>query len=308
MKEKKIVVQADPRYPLNGMMTLPDERFWPCPAVVLVHGSGSSNMDEKVQKMTPFQDLAEGLAKRGIASLRYDKRTYAHGLKMLKSKEIITVQEETVDDAVAASELLKQDERIDHNKIFLLGHSMGAMLAPRIDAQTEGLKGLILMAGSPRTLHEIMLDQFDDMMKQSNALTKWFLKKQVKKLQDVFAKLDQLSDEEAKQISLGSGTTAYYFKEMVKDSAAELLKRLEKPVLILQGTDDFQVSVRKDYGAYQNLLKGKKNAEFKLYDGLNHCFVASLSKDIRKAKQEYRTERHLPDEVLDDLASWIKKN
>ena len=307
MIQDKIVVQADSRYPLNGILTLPEERFWPCPAVVLVHGSGSSNMDEKVQKLTPFKDLAEGLAQRGIASVRYDKRSYAHGVKMVRSKEIITVQEETIDDAVFAIELLKKDKRIDRTQLFVLGHSMGGMLAPRIDAQTEGLKGLIVMAGSPRTLHEIMLDQFDEMMEKSNALTKYFLKKQVQKLQDIFSKLDQMTDEQAKKISMGGGTTAYYFKEMCKHPTEVLLKQLEKPVCILQGKDDFQVSVSKDYDAYQRIFAGKQNAEFKLYDDLNHCFVKSMSNDISKAKKEYNVERHIPEVVLDDLAVWMKK-
>ena len=233
----------------------------------------ASVLDEKVQKLTPFKDLAEGLAQRGIASVRYDKRSYAHGVKMVRSKEIITVQEETIDDAVSAVELLKKDKRIDRTQLFVLGHSMGGMLAPRIDAQTEGLKGLIVMAGSPRMLHEIMLDQFDEMMEKSNALTKYFLKKQVQKLQDIFSKLDQMTDEQAKKISMGGGTTAYYFKEMCKHPTEVLLKQLEKPVCILQGKDDFQVSVSKDYDAYQRIFAGKQNAEFKLYDDLNHCFV-----------------------------------
>ncbi len=308
MIKKKIVVQADSRYPLNGILTLPDEKFWPCPAVVLVHGSGSSNMDEKIQKLMPFKDLAEGLTKHGIAVLRYDKRTYAHGLKMMRSKEMITVQEETVDDAAAAVELLKQDERVDHNRIFVLGHSMGGMLAPRIDLCTENLKGLIVMAGSPRMLHEILLGQLDDMMEHSNVLTKWILKKQAEKFQAIFSKLDTMSDAEAKKISMGGGTTAYYFKEMCQYPSEELLKSLEKPILILQGTDDFQVSVSKDYDVYRRILEGKENAEFKLYAGLNHCFVKSLSKDIAKAKQEYNTERHIPDDVISDLASWMMRN
>lgn len=306
MIQEKIVVQADSRYPLNGCLTLPDESCWPCPAIVLVHGSGSSNMDEKIQKLTPFKDLADGLANLGVAVLRYDKRSYAHGYKMLKSKGIITVQEETIDDAVKAIELLKLDKRIDSKQLFILGHSMGGMLAPRIDLEASGLKGLVIMAGSPRTLHDIMLGQFDEMMEKSNALTKWILKKQAEKFQNVFVGLNQMSDDEAKKTSLGNGVTAYYFKEMCKYSSEEMLKKLEKPVLILQGSDDFQVSIKNDYQLYQSILSDKKNVIFKLYDGLNHCFVESISNDISKAKQEYNVERHIPQYVVDDIASWIK--
>ena len=133
MTEEKIILGKNTRFPLKGLLTLP-EGSGPFPAVVLVHGSGSSNMDEKVGKLTPFRDLAEGLAARGIACIRYDKRSYAHGLKMvLDKKHPITVREETIEDALLASQLLRADRRIDPDRVFLLGHSMGAMLAPRIE-------------------------------------------------------------------------------------------------------------------------------------------------------------------------------
>ena len=84
MYSEKIIVGKGTEFPLNGKLTLPDGVEGPVPAVVMVHGSGSSNMDEKVMKLTPFRDLAEGLARRGIASIRYDKRSFAHGRKMLR--------------------------------------------------------------------------------------------------------------------------------------------------------------------------------------------------------------------------------
>ena len=70
MIEEKIVVGEGTKYPLKGILTLPEGVKASVPAVVFVHGSGSSNMDEKVGKLTPFKDLAEGLAKSGIASIR----------------------------------------------------------------------------------------------------------------------------------------------------------------------------------------------------------------------------------------------
>ncbi|MBQ1329712.1 MAG: hypothetical protein IIY50_04800 [Mogibacterium sp.] len=107
MIREKVIVGEGTEYPLNGMLTIP-EADGPVPAVVMVHGSGASNMDEKVMKLTPFKDLAEGLARHGIASLRYDKRSFAHGRKMLKAGDV-TVKEETIDDAVLAVNMLKED-------------------------------------------------------------------------------------------------------------------------------------------------------------------------------------------------------
>ena len=85
MIEEKVVIGKGGEYPLNGILTLPDEAEGPAAAVVMVHGSGPSDMNEKIGGCTPFKDLAAGLAERGIASVRYDKRSFAHGRKMLRA-------------------------------------------------------------------------------------------------------------------------------------------------------------------------------------------------------------------------------
>ena len=168
MVTEKITIGENSKYPLNGLLTLPKELSSPVPAVVFVHGSGASNMDEKVGKLTPFKDLAEGLARHGIASVRYDKRSFAHGFKILRDKSlVITVKEETVDDAIMAAALLRKDPRIDPKKVFIIGHSMGGMLSPRIDAEGGNFRGLIIMAGSPRKLEEIMLDQNEAVLRST---------------------------------------------------------------------------------------------------------------------------------------------
>ena len=119
-------------YPLEGILTLPENTDVPVPACVLVHGSGSSDKDEKIFELRPFADIANELALHGIASLRYDKRSFVHGRQMVKSKTPITVYEETIEDAVFAADLLRNNPRIDHDRIFIIGHSMGAMLSGRI--------------------------------------------------------------------------------------------------------------------------------------------------------------------------------
>ena len=303
---ENIIVGEGTKYPLKGLLTLPEDVSSPVPAVVFVHGSGSSNMDEKVGKLTPFKDLAEGLARQGIASLRYNKRSFSHGLKMLREKTVITAREEVIEDAILAAELLRKDPRIDPERIFLLGHSMGAMLAPRIDAEGGNFKGLILMAGTPRRLEEVMLDQNDDVLRSLKGLPRKLVEKQVQKLSRGFEGLYELSDEEAKRKKMGNGVTLYYFKEMGQRPAADYLLPLNKPLLILQGEKDFQAKADKDYAAYQALLGDKPNASFKLYPGLNHAFVPAVYGSILKAKQEYALEQHIGDEVIGDIAAWIR--
>lgn len=306
MIREQITIGAGSAYPLSGLLTLPDTPAGPVPAVVFVHGSGASNMDEKIGKLTPFRDLAEGLARHGIASVRYNKRTFTHGLKMLRDRSLeVTVKAETIDDAILAAALLRNDPRIDPERIFIIGHSMGGMLAPRIDAEGGNFRGLIIMAGSPRRLEEIMLDQNEAVLASAKGLVAWFLKKQIKQLHALFDGLYQLSDEEAKKKKVGGGTTLYYFKEMGQHPASDYLRKLEKPILIMQGAEDFQATAEKDFEAYRNLLSHKPNVVFRLYPGLNHAFVPSIYGSITQANREYQTERHISKEVIADIAGWI---
>ena len=306
MTEERIVVGENTQYPLSGLLTLPADIQIPVPAVVFVHGSGASNMDEKVGKLTPFKDLAQGLAQRGIASVRYDKRTFAHGLKMLRDKTLdVTVKTETIDDAILATQILKKDARIDPERVFIIGHSMGGMLAPRIDAEGGNYSGIIIMAGSPRRLEDIMLDQNDAVLRSTKGVVHWIVKKQVKKLTEMFDGLYQLSDEQARKRKMGGGTTLYYFKEMGEHPASGYLTATEKPILILQGEQAFQATAEKDFAAYKQLLAGRSNVAFRLYENLSHAFVPSVYGDIMKAKQEYGIEQHIPEEVITDIADWI---
>ena len=306
MITEKIVIGKGTKYPLNGLLTLPAHAPRPVPAVVFVHGSGSSNMDEKVGKLTPFQDLAEGLAKHGIASIRYDKRSFAHGWKMLMDKsKPITVKEETIEDAILATKMLKRDPRMDPGKIFIIGHSMGGMLAPRIDAEGGDYRGLILMAGTPRKMEEVLLEQNEEVMSSLKGLTRTLVGKQIRKLNNLFSGLYDLSDEEAKKRKVGNGTTLYYFKELGDHAAADYLIPLQKPILIMQGEKDFQVKVDQDFAAYQEMLQGKQNVTFRLYENLNHAFVPSVYGNIAKASAEYNVEQHIGEEVITDIANWI---
>ena len=307
MTEEKIIIGEGTEFPLKGILTLPENLEKPVPAVVFVHGSGSSNMDEKVMKLTPFKDLAKGLAEHGIASVRYDKRSFAHGRKMLKKGDL-TVKEEVIEDAVLASNLLKNDSRIDSEKVFIIGHSMGAMLAPRIDAEGGNFKGLVLLAGTLDTLEGVLFRQLDEMKNGKSKIMSWVASAQEKKFKKSFENLYELSDEEAKKIPYAGGVNLYYFKEMGGHRAADYLEKTEKPVLIMQGTKDLQVNVEKDFGGYKRAFGERDNFSFRLYEGLNHCFVPALYDDISKATKEFSKERHIGENVISDIAGWILKN
>ena len=302
MYSEKIIIGQGTEFPLNGLITFPDGTDGPVPAVVMVHGSGSSNMDEKVMKLTPFRDLAGGLARHGIASIRYDKRSFVHARKMLR--QCITVKEETIDDAVLAVSILKSDPRIDRERIFILGHSMGAMLAPRIDGEGGDVSGLIMMAGTPYRLEDIFVRQLGQ-ASESKTVVKWIAAIEDKIFTKKFDDLYSMSDEEAKRKKFVGGTTLYYFKEMGRKTAADYLLENEKPVLIMQGGRDFQVLAEDDFKKFQELLANRENTVFKLYPDLNHVFVKAIYDDILKASKEYGVERHIDDSVIGDISSFI---
>ena len=303
MTTEKITVGAGTAYPLNGLLTFPDDLTNQVSAVVMVHGSGPSDMDERIMKLTPFKDLAEGLARRGVASLRYDKRTFAYKRQIAKMD--LTINEETIDDALMAVSLLKNDPRIDKDRVFIIGHSMGAMLAPRIDAQGADVRGLILMAGTPYRLEEVMRKQFARL--QGNNLLGLITKIEDKIFSKKLDGLYELTDEEAKKKQFAGNVTLYYFKEMGQKTAVDYLLESSKPALIMQAEKDTQVLADDDYRVFQDLLAGRDNTVFRLYPGLNHLFVDAITDSLMKATKEFGVERHIGDNVIDDIAHFIQQ-
>lgn len=305
MLEEKVVIGIETKYPLNGILSLPAQTYGLFPAVVLVHGSGPLNMDEKIGNNYPFKDLAEGLSKKGIAVLRYDKRTFIYG-KEMRDRPELSVKEEVIEDAILASALLRKDSRIDSERIFIIGHSMGGMLSPRIDAEGGNFTGLIIMGGSTRKLEDVIIEQNNEVLKSLNRLLQVIARKQIAKLSFKLENIYNMSDEEAKStLVLGKYGRAYYFKEMGEHPLDNYLVQLNKPMLILQGEKDFHVSIEKDFNQYKEMLKEKQNVTFKLYPNLNHLFMPSIYGKIQKARKEYKVAQHIDEQVINDISDWI---
>jgi dipeptidyl aminopeptidase/acylaminoacyl peptidase len=282
----EISVTIGEEYPLVGLLALPGgtEKI---PAVVLVHGSGPSDKDESVFGINVFKDISDYLAGSGIAVLRYDKRTYTHAAKLSSDISAITVREETIEDAIFAGQLLAQSERVAGDKIFVVGHSLGGMLAPRIVEESDGIfAGAVIMAGSPRSLTDIVYDQNMYMISLADPAERDALTKQV---------------EDAKPYL---GMPQGYIDEMNAHPVSEYLRRTDKPFLILQGGKDFQVSPENDFGEYKRLVDGKSNFEFRLYDDLNHLFTVSTKEN--PTIDDYVAGTHVDDAPLADITAWVK--
>ena len=306
MMEEKIIVGENTEYPLNGLLTLPENLDTPVPAVVFVHGSGSSDMDSNIYAVRPFKDFAQGLAKQGVASIRYDKRSLAHPMKIKKVIKDFTAWEEAIEDAILAANLLRNDPRVDPDKVFIAGLSLGGMLAPRIDAEGGDFAGLVILAGTPRRLEVVMKDQMNDpSLKPKGLLMKfinWRMSKTLTKLENLY----EMTDEEARNITTFGGLTALYYKDMGKKQVKEYLAESTKPILVMHGNADFQVSTEKDFNEYKRILSDHPNATFKLYPNLNHAFMQSVCGEEKCPKKEYSKPQHVEPVVIDDMASWIK--
>ena len=305
-----VVIGEGTDFPLNGILSVPDDVTDKVPAVVLVHGSGPQDMDETIYMNKPFRDIAEYLASNGIAVLRYDKRTLIYGAEMVQALEgSLSVYEETVEDAVLAAELLKSDPRIDSDKVFILGHSLGGMLAARIHAEGGDFAGIISLAGSPRSLLDISYDQ---QMAYINAMPdgddKTIALSQMETYDALVEALMSLPDDAAKNTPLSGGATVYYYKEMDSHPVSEYIKDITVPMLLLQGSNDCQVYAGTDFTMWQDLLEGRTNATFKLYEGLNHLFMTSTASNIVDCLAEYEIVNHVDAQVLADIAEWILAN
>ncbi len=299
-EEKEVRVRAGLLWPLPGTLTLPVGEG-PFPAVVLVHGSGPHDRDETIGPNKPFRDLAWGLASRGIAVLRYEKRTKEHKGKLLLMKDRITVKEETTDDALAAVSLLRKTEKIDAQRIFVLGHSLGGMLLPRIAAGDPEIAGLIVLAGTTRPLEDVFLDQrtwfasLDGEVSEEEKARLEELNKQVARVKD--ANLSAATPSE----DLPAGIAAAYWLDLRGYDPPQAAKGLPQPLLVLQGARDYQVTLE-DFEGWKRALSGRQGVAFKLYPQCNHLFVEG---EGQSTPAEYQTPGHVAQVVVDDVAAWI---
>jgi fermentation-respiration switch protein FrsA (DUF1100 family) len=287
---------------LRAKLTMPVKPNGKLPAVILIHGSGSQDMDQSIGKLKPFWDLATGLSSRGIAVLRYNKRTTDHPYKFMRLPTF-TVKEEATDDVIEAVKLLKKDPRIDSNRIYLLGHSLGGYLVPRIAQQVE-VAGIVSMAGPARPFGMIIYEQvmhkalMDDNLDDQEAKYLENLKKQT----DLIDGPDLTP--EVPYTELPFNIPAEYYLDYRDNLPVLSVIGLELPILIMQGGKDFQVT-EEDFNIWKAALSDHERKNFKFYPEVNHLFIEiegdSSPADIQKPA-------HVSPEVINDLVDWIEKN
>ena len=278
-------------YPVDGILTLPSGVTKP-PVIILVHGSGTHDWDETiVGDNKPFRDIAHGLAEQGIATIRYQERLAAYPEL---ASERITIQLDSLEDVNAAIIYATGCDQVDSERIYVLGHSLGGMLAPKIAADHKEVKGILSLAGSPRKLEDIAADQ-QELLGNGN-------KNDIAKARKQAEEIKGLTEESTGDY-LGMPASYWYSLNLI--DTPELLKTLKVPMFIAQGSADIQVYADRDYTAWQELLKDRKDVTFHLYDNLNHLFMESSGENNL---EEYFTPGSVDRQLISDMAAWIKEN
>ncbi len=284
-------------WPLPATLTMPRGEG-PWPAVVLVHGSGPNDRDETVMAAKPFRDLAEGLASCGVAVLRYEKRTRAHAQKLARQE--ITLDEEVLDDALAAVALLRNTPGIDGKRVYVLGHSLGAWLAPLIAAADGRLAGLILMAAPARPIEQLYVEQIRYLASLRGELSA-AEKEKIAEAEREAAAVRQIRERgEGPERALGA-PRSYWLSFRGRDPLAAAAK-LDMPVFLLHGGRDYQVT-DEDFRLWQRALAVRAQATLKQYPALNHLLQTGQG---RSTPDEYARPGHVAAEVIEDLCRWIR--
>ena len=271
------------------------------PLVILVHGSGPNDRDETIGPNKPFRDLAQGLAQQGIVSIRYDKRTFAYQFDAKLMGDSLTLYEETINDAIDAVALAKQFTFIDTTRIYIIGHSQGAMCAPKIAELCPKLKGIVMIAAPVTNLVDVLTQQAEYMALLNDTISnaEQMQINSIKWLADKI-KSPTLSNKTPKAMLMGASFK--YWKSILNYDQLATAKKLTLPILILSGERDFQV-LPKEFKEWQKQLGGYKNVSLKSYPKLNHLFLEGEGKPNMK---DYEVPGHIPQYVIDDIAKFIK--
>ncbi len=263
----------------------------------MVHGSGPNDMDGSLGPNKPLKDLAYGLAAKGIASIRYNKRSFDYQRSLQSKINEVDINLEVVDDAVLALQLGK---KLGYRKVILIGHSLGGHMSPKI-ASIEKVDGVISLAGNSSALVDVIGPQLEYLMKNdsTSGITQFQINIIKQQCETVRSKK---FDESTIGYNLPFGLSGVYWKSLENYSPVKLAKKQDCPYLILNGDRDYQVTQEQA----KNWNNGNKNILSKtiIYPGLNHLFFSGEGLCL---PAEYMNEQHVSSQVISDISDWIHR-
>ncbi len=284
-----------------GTLTVP-HGAGPWPGVVLLAGSGSLDRDETIGRNKPLKDVAWGLASRGVAVLRFDKVTYTHAAQLKDVREF-TLSDEYLPQATAAIATLRRHAGVDPARVFVLGHSLGGTVAPRVAEAGRSVAGMILLAGGAQPLHWVIVRQ-TRYLASLNPDTAASAQPVIDALTEKARLIDSPELSPSTPVSeLPLGAPATYWLDIRGYDPAALAATLDTPMLIMQGGRDYQVTVDDDLARWQAALDGRPNVTIRVYPDFNHLFVAGSGPST---PAEYEPAQHVDPAVIADIAQWLE--
>lgn len=314
---------------LAGTLTIPNGEG-PFPLAVLVSGSGPQDRNSEILGHKPFLVMADYLSSNGIAVLRYDDR----GVKSSEGRFTESTSADFATDAAAALQYAQSLDRIDPDRVGLIGHSEGGMIAPKVAADYGNTDFIVSIAGPGIPIAQLMTIQNKKifaklgMSEEGQSIMEDKLPgiyaivnqdEEPKELFDTLIKevkifYDALPEEDQKM--LGKSSSAYYtaisttfftkwFRYFLAYDPSPSWQKVTCPVLALNGSEDIQVTSKENLEAIKKHLDlaGNKNHKEVELEGFNHlmqrCTVCSI--------QEYAAiEMTFEPEALEIIAQFIK--
>ena len=288
------------KFELPGTLTVPTGDG-PFPAVVLVQGSGPEDQDESLGPNKPFKDMAWGLGSRGIVVFRYTKRTQKYGAQSSEDPVRLTVEEETISDARAAVALVAKQPKVDPKQVFLLGHSLGAYLAPRIATGDSQIAGIVMLAANARPLEKVVLEQIHYLATMSGTPTE-AEQKRIAAAEDGAKQIEKPDLKPDDKIDfLGATMYGAYWLDLRGYDPLKTAAKLKIPIFIVQGGRDYQVTPS-NFQAWSDALSNNRNVTLRTYPDQDHLFMHGTG---ASKPSDYARPDHVSAEVVKSIATWI---
>lgn len=311
---------------LSGTLTLPKKtgRF---STVILVSGSGPQNRDEEFMGHKPFLVLADYLAKKGIAVLRYDDRGFAQST----GDHMSATSKDFAHDVLSAITYLKSRKEVKKNQIGLIGHSEGGLIAPMVAAGSKDVGFMVLLAGPGVPGDQILLRQIE-LLGKAQGNKEAIVRKEITTSKGAFELIKKFENDASLETRLREFITKAIAEDtntlipegvniddfinmqitqltrpwttyFLKYDPAISLREVQCPVLAINGGKDVQVAPE-NLKAIQGALKegGNKKVTIKEFPNMNHLFQECKTGAI----SEYATiEQTFAPQVLEEISSWI---